>query len=118
MSISFANFIPASKASYSAWLLLALKANLNDCSMRTLSGPSNTTPAPLPLMLEAPSTDRVQGCSLFSSAGVVSSSKKSASIYDLMAPLGEKVMSNSDNSTDHATIPPARSGFLNTFLIG
>ncbi|MCI53429.1 hypothetical protein A2U01_0074676, partial [Trifolium medium] len=43
---------------------------------------------------------------------------KSANIWDLMAPLGEKVRSNSDRSTDHATILPAKSGFLRTFLIG
>ncbi|PNX70322.1 hypothetical protein L195_g057277, partial [Trifolium pratense] len=59
---SFDNsFIPAIKASYSAWLLLALKAKRNDCSIITPSGPSNTIPAPLPRTLEAPSTDRVQG---------------------------------------------------------
>jgi hypothetical protein len=75
-----------SKASYSTWLLLALKVNLNDCSMRTPSGPSNTTSAPLPLILDAPSTESVQGCSLFSSGGVVSSNKKSTSICDLIAP--------------------------------
>ncbi|MCI79150.1 hypothetical protein A2U01_0100421, partial [Trifolium medium] len=27
-------------------------------------------------------------------------------------------MSNSDSSTDHATILPAKSGFLSTFLMG
>ncbi|WJX19470.1 hypothetical protein P8452_09158 [Trifolium repens] len=118
MSISFANFVPASRASYSAWLLLALKANLNDCSIRTASGPYNTTPAPLPLTLEAPSTESVQGCSLLYSGGVVNSNRKSANICDLIAPLGEKVMSSSDSSTDQATILPAKSGFLRMFLMG
>ncbi|MCI38382.1 hypothetical protein A2U01_0059610, partial [Trifolium medium] len=40
--------MPAIRASYSAWLLLALKAKCNDCSTKTPSGPSRTTPAPLP----------------------------------------------------------------------
>ncbi|MCI80085.1 hypothetical protein A2U01_0101356, partial [Trifolium medium] len=36
-------------------------ANLRDCSSITPSGPSKTTPAPLPLIFDAPSTERVQG---------------------------------------------------------
>ncbi|MCI69605.1 hypothetical protein A2U01_0090868, partial [Trifolium medium] len=55
-------------------------------------------------MLDAPSTDKVQGDALSSPGGVDISNTKSASICDLMAPLGTKVKSNSDNSTDHATI--------------
>ncbi|MCI56172.1 hypothetical protein A2U01_0077423, partial [Trifolium medium] len=69
-------------------------------------------------MLDALSTERVQGCVVFSSGGVDTSNTKSANICDLMATLEEKVKSNSDNSTDHATILPAKSGFLSTFLIG
>ncbi|WJX94483.1 hypothetical protein P8452_75897 [Trifolium repens] len=86
--------------------------------MSTPSGPSRTTPAPLPLMFEAPSTERVQGRLSSSSGGEVISRTKSASICDLILPLGEKVMSNSDNSIDRATIRPARSGFLSTCLMG
>ncbi|MCI84080.1 hypothetical protein A2U01_0105356, partial [Trifolium medium] len=41
--------MPAIRASYSAWLLLALKVKRRDCSTSTPSGPSRTTPAPLPL---------------------------------------------------------------------
>ncbi|KAK2418557.1 hypothetical protein QL285_040743 [Trifolium repens] len=106
------------RASYSAWLLLALKAKRSDCSMSTPSGPSRTTPAPLPHIFEAPSTDRVQGRLPSPSGGEVISRTKSASICDFMAPLGENVMSNSDNSIDQATIRPARSGFLRTCLMG
>ncbi|PNX64607.1 hypothetical protein L195_g062199, partial [Trifolium pratense] len=75
-------------------------------------------PAPLPRTLEAPSTNRVQGEAFSVVGGVDISNTKSVSLCDLMAPLGEKVISNSDNSTDHATILPAKSGFLRTFLIG
>ncbi|MCI53556.1 hypothetical protein A2U01_0074803, partial [Trifolium medium] len=73
---------------------------------------------PLPLTLDAPSTDKVHGRVLSAPSGVDISKTKSASICDLMASLGEKTRSNSDNSTDHATIVPAKSGFLNTFFIG
>ncbi|MCI91224.1 hypothetical protein A2U01_0112518, partial [Trifolium medium] len=61
--------MPAIKASYFAWLLLALKAKRSDCSTKTPSGPSRTTPAPLPLKLDDPSTDSVHGCTLVSSGG-------------------------------------------------
>ncbi|MCI44001.1 hypothetical protein A2U01_0065240, partial [Trifolium medium] len=71
----------------------------------------------LPLMLDAPSTDKVQGNVVSFPSGLDISKTKYANIWDLMAPLGAKVKSNSDNYTDHATILPARSGFLSTFLI-
>ncbi|MCI91301.1 hypothetical protein A2U01_0112595, partial [Trifolium medium] len=59
---------------------LALKAKRNDCSINTPSGPSKIIPAPLPLMLNAPSTDKVQGDALSSPGGVDISKTKSASI--------------------------------------
>ncbi|MCH91573.1 hypothetical protein A2U01_0012500, partial [Trifolium medium] len=80
-------FMPAINASYSAWLLLALKAKRNDCSIRTPSGPSKTTLAPLPLRLDDPSTDNVHGCVFVSSSGADNSRMKSARICDLMLPL-------------------------------
>ncbi|MCI22836.1 hypothetical protein A2U01_0044014, partial [Trifolium medium] len=116
--ISIANLIPVIRASYSAWLLLALNSNLKDCSINTSSGPSSTTPSPLPLRLEAPSTDRIHACDDVSPAGADSSTTKSASTWALIQPLGTKVISNSDSSNDYATILPARSGFFNTCLIG
>ncbi|MCI79035.1 hypothetical protein A2U01_0100306, partial [Trifolium medium] len=73
------------------------------------SGPSRTTPAPLPLRLDAPSTDSVHGCRLVSSGGDDNSSMKSAKTCDFMIPLGKNVMSYSDNSTAHVTIRRARS---------
>ena len=45
--ISLANNVPAIRASYSAWLLLALKENRRACSISNPSGPSKMTPAPL-----------------------------------------------------------------------
>ncbi|MCI33962.1 hypothetical protein A2U01_0055180 [Trifolium medium] len=69
-------------------------------------------------MLDAPSIDRVHGSVVFSTGGVDICNTKSANICDLIAPLGEKVKSNSDSSTDHATILSAKSGFLSTFFIG
>ncbi|MCI33457.1 hypothetical protein A2U01_0054674, partial [Trifolium medium] len=65
------------------------------------------TPAPLPLMLDAPSTDMVHGNVMSAPGGVDISNTKSTNICDLIAPLGEKVRSNLDSSTDHATILPA-----------
>ena len=57
--ISLASNIPATKASYSAWLLLALKANRRACSINSPFGPSKMTPTPLPCWLEDPSTERI-----------------------------------------------------------
>ena len=45
---SLASSIPATKASYSAWLLLALKVNLRACLINSLLGPSRIIPTPLP----------------------------------------------------------------------
>ena len=56
--ISLASNIPAIRASYSAWLLLALKANRRACSINNPFGPSKMTPAPLPYWLEDTSTER------------------------------------------------------------
>ncbi|MCI90226.1 hypothetical protein A2U01_0111517, partial [Trifolium medium] len=59
-----------------------------DCSIKTPSGPSRTTPAPLPLNLDEPSTDRIQGRGSLSFGGFVSSRTKSVNTWDLIAPLG------------------------------
>ena len=56
--ISLASNIPAIKVSYSAWLLLALKANQSACSISNPLSPSRMTLAPLPCWLEDPSTER------------------------------------------------------------
>ena len=53
-----ASNIPAIKASYSAWLLLALSTNLRACSIKSPLGPSTMTPAPLFCWLEDPSIER------------------------------------------------------------
>ncbi|MCI81956.1 hypothetical protein A2U01_0103230, partial [Trifolium medium] len=63
-------------------------ANLSDCSIKTPSGPSRTTPAPLPLKLDEPSTDRVHGRGSLLFGGLVSSRTKSANTWDLIDPLG------------------------------
>ncbi|MCI56758.1 hypothetical protein A2U01_0078009, partial [Trifolium medium] len=63
-------------------------ANLKDCSIKTPFGPSRTTPAPLPLKLDGPSTDSVHGRGLLSFGRSVSSRTKSANTWDLIAPLG------------------------------
>ena len=57
--ISLAKSIPAISASYSAWLLLALKAKRKACSINTPLGPSKIIPALLPCWLEDPSTESI-----------------------------------------------------------
>ena len=57
---SLARNIPTIKASYSAWLLLALNANLRACSIKSSLVPSKMTPAPLPYWFKDPSTERTQ----------------------------------------------------------
>ena len=57
--ISLANKIPTIRASYSAWLLLALKANRRACLISNPFGPSKITPTPLPCWLEEPSTESI-----------------------------------------------------------
>ena len=47
---------PTIITSYSAWLLDVLQLKRRDCSMRILSGPSSTTPAPVRCGFEEPST--------------------------------------------------------------
>jgi len=118
--ISFANKIPAIKASYSAWLLLALKANIRDCSINMSLGPSRIIPVPLPNWLEDPSTESTQRkpSLAFCTVSEDSSTTKSAKICPLIGPRGSYLMSNSDNSTAHFTILPATSGFFRTFWIG
>ena len=59
--ISFAKFNPIMKASYSVWLLVALKLKLRECLSVSPLGPSRMIPAPFPLMLEAPSMNNIQG---------------------------------------------------------
>ena len=59
--ISLANSILAIRASYSAWLLLALKANRRACSINSPFGPSRMMPASLPCWLEEPSTESTSG---------------------------------------------------------
>ncbi|RDY04873.1 hypothetical protein CR513_11352, partial [Mucuna pruriens] len=108
----FASLIPAKSASYSAWLLLALKSKCRLCSTNTPFGPSKITPAPLPVWLDDPSTDKYHSPSVCS-CSLVSSVMKSASAWALIGPLFSKVISNSDNCTLQATILPAKSGFLN-----
>ena len=56
--ISVASSILAIRASYSAWFLLALKANRRACSINSLFGPSRITPASLPCWLEDPFAER------------------------------------------------------------
>ena len=56
--ISLASSIPAIRASYSARLLLALKANHRAYSISNPFDPSKMTPAPLPCWLEDPSTTK------------------------------------------------------------
>ena len=55
--ISLANSMPTMRASYSDWLLLALKANCRACSINSPFGPSNMTPTLLPCWLEDLSTE-------------------------------------------------------------
>ncbi|RDY04870.1 hypothetical protein CR513_11359, partial [Mucuna pruriens] len=112
-----ANLMPAKSASYSAWLLLALKSKCWLCSTNTLFGHSKITPAPLPAWLDDPSTDKYHSPPVHS-CSMVSSVIKSASAWAFMGPLFSKVMSNSDNCTLQATILPARFGFLNTCWMG
>ena len=84
--ISCARYIPAMRASYSSWLLLALNSNLSDCSMKRSPGPSKTIPAPLPIKLDEPSTDNNNTWGASSCIGNVSSTKKSARTWDLILP--------------------------------
>ncbi|RDY07470.1 hypothetical protein CR513_08411, partial [Mucuna pruriens] len=62
-SRSRANLIPANNASYSAWLLLALKSKCRDCSTKTPTGPSSMTPTPDPAWFADPSTDKYHSSS-------------------------------------------------------
>jgi len=50
---SRAKLRPAIMSSYSAWLLDVLKQKRRDCSIRTLLGPSSTTPARRPVGLRS-----------------------------------------------------------------
>ena len=61
---TFANNIPAIKASYSAWLLLALNANLRACSIKSLFDLSRMNPTLLPCRLEDPLTEKTHWKSL------------------------------------------------------
>ncbi|RDY09026.1 COBW domain-containing protein 2 [Mucuna pruriens] len=116
-SRSRANLIPANNASYSTWLLLALKSKCSDCSMRTPSGPSSMTPAPDPAWFVDPSTDRYHSPLLtVGRSSEVNSVMKSARTCALTWPLSSNEMSNSGNWTLHATILPAIFGFLKTCL--
>lgn len=76
-------FIPAIRASYSASLLLVLKANLRESYNWSSSWPSSVTPAPLPLLFDDPSIVSIYGIGLGSLNGSWSvggiSSMKSAS---------------------------------------
>ena len=100
--ISLARSIPAIRASYSAWLLLALKANRRACSINTPLGPSKTILTPVPCCFEDPSTDNSHWESSSTSRGAPpgdSSVTKSTWICPLMDPLGLYTVSNSDSST-------------------
>src|ERR1051325_1425230 len=115
---SKANLSPASRASYSAWLLLVENPKRKEYSNTIPPGPSRTTPAPLPLRLDEPSTDRIHFCVGASPGREVSSTMKSARDWDLILVRGLKLISYSESSTAQDTILPARSGFLNTCFSG
>ncbi|MCI51782.1 hypothetical protein A2U01_0073026, partial [Trifolium medium] len=71
--------------------------------------------APLPFRLDEPSTDKIQLAVTKLPFSAVISAKKSAKACAFIAPCGLKMMSSSDNSTDHVTILPAKSGSSRTF---
>ena len=113
--MSLANNNPATRASYSAWLLDVLNSNLNAISIWKLSGPSSTIPAPLPFLLDAPSTYNVH-CSYCVVVGIWM--MKSARDCALIGPLGSYLIPNTESSIDHVTILPASFGFLKILDIG
>ncbi|RDX95783.1 hypothetical protein CR513_21646, partial [Mucuna pruriens] len=89
------------------------------CSMRTPSGPSKMMPALDPVWFEDPSIERYQSpLSIVGGPSGVNSMMKSANACAFTWPLRSNEMSNSDNWTLHATILPAKSGFLNSCRIG
>ncbi|MCI57567.1 hypothetical protein A2U01_0078818, partial [Trifolium medium] len=75
------------------------------------------SPAPLPLLFDDPFVTTVQLVQGLLLPGV-SSARKSANVCALSAFLGLKRTSNSDSSTDHFVIRPARSGLNKTVLSG
>ncbi|MCI24230.1 hypothetical protein A2U01_0045413, partial [Trifolium medium] len=115
--ISRARSIPTMQASYSAWLFVAENENFSETSTVKPSSLSRMRPAPLPLLLEDPPVNAVhvvQGFVLPS----VSSAKKSVKTWAFNAFCGSNDMSNSNNSTDHLVIRPARSGMKSTCFRG
>ena len=110
---SLANNIPTITASYLAWLLLALKANLKTYSINSPLGPCRMTLALLPCWLKDLSTERTHWKSLPSIwvASDDSSVAKLPYIQLLIDPLGPYCTSNSDKLTAQRTIRPAMSGF-------
>ena len=110
VSYSLASNIPTIKASYSAWLFLALKANLGACSINNLLGPSKMTPTPLLCWLDDPFTERTHWKSLGLGWGPSYDNSTMKSAYTW--PLGSRssyYTSNSDNSTTQPTIRPVMS---------
>ena len=110
---SLASNILAIKASYSAWLLLALNANLRACSINSPFDPSKMTPAPLPCWFKDPSTDKTHWKSLGLGWESLdeSSTIKFAYTWPLIGPHGSYYMSKSDSSTTQRIIWPTISGF-------
>ena len=106
-------------ASYSTWLLLALKANRRACSISNPSGPSKMTPSPLPSKFEEPSTEstHLKPAPSWCVARGELYYKVNVNLARNGA-LGSYCTSNSDSSTPHLTILPATSGFYKTLRIG
>jgi len=83
-------------------------------------GPSNTTPAPDPCLLEDPSTYNIQvEESLEVFEGSYSNSiAKSAKTWAFIAPRASYLIPYSDNSTAHDIMRSTRSGLESIFAMG
>lgn len=94
--------------SYSTWLFDVLKSKHKDWSIVKLHYPFNIILALLPLWLDELSTYNIHTstCRLSFPSNF---DTKFARYWDLMGRLGSYFMSNSNNSIDHAIIPPAHS---------
>ena len=112
------------KASYSASLLEAWKPNLRAYFVSILSGEVRISPALLPSVLAARSTDNLQmgrsGASWVASVDYagVNSMMKSTKICPFTAVLGFYLMSNSLNSIAHFINLPEVSGLCTICFIG